>query len=383
MSCFFNVPLFVYDVQEEAMPMTDLHYMQFALQLAKETIGQTSPNPSVGAVCVKQGEVLGIGTHLKAGDAHAEVHALQMAGDRAQGADLYVTLEPCSHTGRTGACSDAIIRSGIRRVIVATVDPNERVAGRGIAKLRAAGIEVDVGLCEREANMLNRPFFHYIQTGMPYTTLKAAITLDGRLATSRGDSKWITSAEARHHVHELRHQYDAILVGSGTVLDDNPFLTTRLPQGGKHPIRIILDRRLQTPIDANVVTDGAVQTIIFTTSDRNVAYSSHFVRVERIDPSRPFLRTVLKKLGEEGIMTLFVEGGPSIHASMIEERLAQDAYVFIAPKLIGNGPSLFTSDRAEMNDSTKLQFERVTQVGPDILAYAQFEKEDDSCSQEL
>ena len=222
-------------------------YMKIALDLARSAEGQTSPNPLVGAVCVKDGQIIGTGAHLKAGTPHAEVHALTMAGSEANGADLYVTLEPCAHTGKTAPCTDLLISKGIRRVFIASIDPFPSVNGKGIELLKAAGIEVITGILKEEAEQLNRAFFHFIKHGKPYVTLKAASTLDGRLSTQTGDSKWITSVASRTDVHHLRHTHDAILVGVQTVLHDNPFLTTRLPLGGKNPIRIILDRRLRTP----------------------------------------------------------------------------------------------------------------------------------------
>ena len=265
------------------------YYMRFALNLARSAEGQTSPNPLVGAVCVKDGQIIGTGAHLKAGTPHAEVHALMMAGTESHGADLYVTLEPCAHTGKTPPCTDLIISSGIRRVFVASIDPNPSVNGTGIGLLKAAGIEVITGILQEEAEQLNRAFFHFIKYGKPYVTLKAAATLDGRLSTQTGDSKWITSDAARTDVHHLRHTHDAILVGVQTVLHDNPFLTTRLPHGGKNPIRIILDRHLRTPTTANIVTDGAVETIIFTLDSpksRTAFFEHPLVSIERISERR-------------------------------------------------------------------------------------------------
>lgn len=351
--------------------------MQRALELARSAEGQTSPNPLVGAVCVKDGEIVGFGAHLKAGTPHAEVHALQMAGSRAAGSDLYVTLEPCSHHGKTPPCADLIVQKNVKRVFIATLDSNTLVQGRGVQRLRDAGIEVHVGLLEDEARTLNRAFFHYIKTKRPYVTLKTAITLDGRVATSTGDSQWITSEAARFNVHELRHRHDAILVGSGTVLDDNPSLTTRLPQGGTDPIRIILDRRGRTPIDATVYTDERVPTLLFTTQ-KNLPHASKQVEVISLDAREPFLVRVLEELGRRGIMTLFLEGGPNIHRSFIDEGLVDEAYIYIAPKLIGNGPTFFDDpSRLLMNEAEQLEIIDVTTFGPDIRIYAKFLKGDD------
>lgn len=363
------------------MSMIDKKMMRLALELAKTAEGQTSPNPLVGAVCVKNGQIIGTGAHVKAGMPHAEVHALQMAGTAAKDADLYVTLEPCAHEGKTKPCTDLIIESGIRRVMIASVDPNPVVSGRGIELLKLAGIEVHVGVLQKEAEYLNRAFFHFIKYGRPYVTLKAAATLDGRLASNDGDSKWITSESSRADVHSLRHTHDAILVGVETVLHDNPFLTTRLPHGGKNPIRIILDRQLRTPETANVITDGAVETIIFTLDQTEVnpkliTYPN--VSIEKIATTQPFLKEVLKRLAKRGIMTLFVEGGSRIHTSFIHERLAHELYVYIAPKLLGNGISLFMNEsRKFIKESEEVTFLSVEKIGDDLRIHAQFQKEDD------
>ncbi|MEZ7173128.1 bifunctional diaminohydroxyphosphoribosylaminopyrimidine deaminase/5-amino-6-(5-phosphoribosylamino)uracil reductase RibD [Sporosarcina sp. OR05] len=324
--------------------MTDETYMKLALDLAMTAEGHTSPNPIVGAVCVKDGQIVGTGMHVRAGTPHAEVHALTMAGAQAQNADLYVTLEPCAHTGKTPPCTDTIIESGIRRVFIASLDPNPAVNGKGIRLLRAAGIEVILAICTKEADFSNRAYFHFIKHGTPYITLKAATSLDGRLATHTGDSKWITSSHARSDVHTLRHTHDAILVGVNTILQDNPFLTTRLPHGGKNPIRIILDRHLRTPQTANVIQDNAAETIIFTVGQdtlTNQFAKYPLVTVESIPPDVDYLHEVLKRLGKRGIMKLLVEGGSQVHSSFITAGLADELYLYVAPKLIGNGPSLF------------------------------------------
>lgn len=368
--------------------MIDEQMMRLALQLAKQGEGQTSPNPMVGAVCVKDGHIIGTGAHLQAGTPHAEVHALNMAGTKAQGADLYVTLEPCAHEGQTPPCTNKIIQSGVKKVIIATEDPNPAVSGRGIKALQDAGIDVVTQLLEKEAILLNRAFFHYIRYGIPYVTLKAATTVDGRMASNTGDSQWISSESSRHDVHLLRHTHDAILVGIDTVLQDNPFLTTRLPHGGKNPIRIILDRQLRIPDTAHVVTDGAVETIIFTTADPlKAAHLSTYsnVSVEFIPTTAPFLETVLKRLATRGIMTLFVEGGSRIHSSFIQEEFADELQLYIAPKALGNGQSLFDHEAIQfIRDSKKLRFIKTELIGEDVKIHAQFVKEGkNSCLQAL
>lgn len=355
--------------------MDHSNYMKLALDFAKLATGQTSPNPIVGAVCVKNGQIIGTGVHMEAGTPHAEVHALHMAGTNAVGADLYVTLEPCAHVGQTPACTDTIIASGISRVFIASTDPNPSVNGKGIRLLRDAGIEVITDLCKKEADFSNRAFFHFIQHQKPYVTLKAATTLDGSLATQSGYSKWITSESSRQDVHTLRHTHDAILVGVNTILKDNPFLTTRLPHGGKNPIRIILDRHLRTPETANVIQDQAAETIIFTLESdslRNFTDSPN-VRLESIPKHANFLDEVLTRLAKRGIMTLLVEGGSQVHSSFIQSRLANELYLYMAPKLIGNGPSLFMDEsRSTISESEMLQIIDVKQVGDDIRLHMLF-----------
>jgi diaminohydroxyphosphoribosylaminopyrimidine deaminase / 5-amino-6-(5-phosphoribosylamino)uracil reductase len=322
------------------------HYMKLALSMADSTRGQTSPNPAVGAVVVKDGEVVGMGAHLKPGEGHAEVNALDQAGEKAEGADIYVTLEPCSHFGKTPPCSNLIIDRKIKRVFIACTDPNPLVAGQGIKRLKEAGIEVHTGMCEQEALEINKHFFHFIQCKTPYVTLKTASTLDGKTATADGDSKWITSESSRKDVHYDRHRHDAILVGVNTVIQDNPHLTTRLPQGGKNPIRIILDTHLRTPIESNVVQDNESKTIIIT--GKNVSkeeverYESDYCEIVPLDNSKLTIQEVLEELGKRSITSLYVEGGSSIHYSFLEEAAFQELVVYLAPKLVG-GKEAFTS----------------------------------------
>lgn len=265
--------------------MHDEKYMQLALQYASFGKGRTSPNPLVGAVIVKDGRIVGTGWHRKAGTPHAEIHALNMAGDLAKGATIYVTLEPCAHEGRTGPCAEALVKAGIARAVVAAIDPNPEVSGKGIDILKKAGIDVTVGVCEGEAKRLMEVFLKWIATGRPFTVWKAAMSLDGKIATSGGESQWITGDEARAFGHGLRDEYDAIMIGIGTVLADDPSLTTRMNEGvqkplaegrwvaaaladknitpaGHSPVRIIVDSLARTPLDSKVVTDGKAATII-------------------------------------------------------------------------------------------------------------------------
>jgi diaminohydroxyphosphoribosylaminopyrimidine deaminase/5-amino-6-(5-phosphoribosylamino)uracil reductase len=239
----------------------DTTFMNDAIALARQAIGRTAPNPSVGALVVKDGQVVGRGFHPKAGKPHAEVYALAEAGDNARGAALYVTLEPCNHYGKTPPCTEAIIKAGISRVVVGTLDPNLIVAGKGVERLKDAGIMVDVGVCAQGCNDLIAWYAFWLMHGRPYVILKAAITLDGRIATATGDSQWISSEESKNYMHELRNQVDGLIVGMGTVLKDDPLLTCRI-EGGRDPMRIILDPQLDIPERAKCLGHGS---IVFTT----------------------------------------------------------------------------------------------------------------------
>lgn len=353
--------------------MNDYEYMNLALSLACATLGQTSPNPSVGAVLVKDGQLVGTGVHLKAWTPHAEVHAINEAGISAEGAIMYVTLEPCSHQGKTPPCTDLIIKTGIRKIFVATLDPNPLVAGKGVEKLTRAGIEVEVGLCKEEAKQLNEKFFHFIQTNTPFVTIKAGISLDGKIASKSGDSKWITSPESRQDGHHLRHEHDGILVGINTILQDNPLLTTRRPRGGINPIRIVLDTKLKIPTSANVVHDRSARTIIFTGNQIDLEKKKELERlgVTIISQDRPVLslQQVLKTLGEQKMMSVLVEGGSEIHASFIKENAFQQIITYVAPKIIG-GRDAFPFVGGVGSELVKLgkhlHFTEIKQLGPDI-----------------
>lgn len=358
--------------------MNDTDYMNLALSLARGTLGQTSPNPVVGAVVVKDNQIVGMGAHLKAGESHAEVHAIQMAGEKAKEATLYVTLEPCSHHGRTPPCSDLVIRTGIKKVFVATTDPNPQVAGAGIDRIQNAGIEVEVGLLQEEARNLNKVFFYNIRTGLPFVTLKSATSLDGKIATVTGESKWITGEEARKDVHHFRHLHDAILVGVNTVMKDNPSLTTRLNSGGKNPIRIILDTHLRTPLHANVVIDNQAPTWIITDSEINEEaarrYREHGVEIIQLSGSGIHIHEMLKVIGEKGVASLFVEGGSEVHGSFLKERAFQQVITYIAPKLIGGkqAPTSFGGTGIEkIEEAVSLKMTEVEMVGDCLRVIAE------------
>lgn len=348
-------------------------YMRLALQNAMAMKGQTDPNPLVGSVIVNDNRIVGVGVHMKAGEPHAEIHALRMAGDHTRGATIYVTLEPCSHHGRTGPCAEAIKEAGIKRVVIATLDPNPLVAGRGVAILREAGIEVIIGVCEKESIQMNEVFNKFIVRQIPFVTIKSAITMDGKIATFSSDSKWITSDAAREDVHKLRNQNAAILAGVNTVIKDDPELTTRLANG-RNPVRVILDSTLRIPIDAKVVTDGKATTWVFTTKsynpDKRKALETAGVDVfvtEQIGKVNP--AEVLQILGQQMISSLLIEGGSEINASFFEGKLVDKVVIYMAPKLLGgrNAPTFLEGSGIEkMNDSVEVSDINVQTLGKDF-----------------
>ncbi|MFT4413165.1 bifunctional diaminohydroxyphosphoribosylaminopyrimidine deaminase/5-amino-6-(5-phosphoribosylamino)uracil reductase RibD [Fredinandcohnia humi] len=355
--------------------MRDQDYMNLAINVAKAGLGQTNPNPVVGAVVVKDGRVVGIGAHLKAGEAHAEVYAIHMAREKAENATIYVTLEPCSHHGKTPPCADLLIKNKVKRVVVATTDPNPLVAGKGIKKLREAGIEVEVGICKASADALNPVFYHYLDKKIPYVTLKSATTLDGKIATVTGESKWITGDAARLDVHLYRSIHDGILVGVNTVLADDPSLTTRLPDGtGKNPIRIILDTSLRTPLEAKVVNDGNAPTWIIVGNQVNREKLNDFqdkpgVRVLQLNEQTLSVNSVLTLLGQEGIASLFVEGGAEINGSFLKEKAINQVITYIAPKLIGGKlapTSIGGSGIETLGEALQVVIKSVEQLGDDV-----------------
>lgn len=353
----------------------DQYYMQLALDLAASAKGKTNPNPLVGAVIVKDGSIVGTGLHRKAGEPHAEVHAFRMAGEHAKDATLYVTLEPCSHFGKTPPCANLVKESGVKRVVLAMQDPNPSVAGRGIQLLRDAGIDVEVGILEAQARRLNERFIHNMLTSRPFVISKFAMTLDGKIATYSGHSQWITGEEARRNVHELRDEVEAILVGVGTVLKDNPALTTRLQERtGKNPIRIVLDRELRTPLDAQIVQTNEAKTIIVTAEGQQQRASAfenlgvELLYVPVMDHKLD-LHVMLDELYKRGITDLLVEGGGEVNASFLRHGLIQKFLVYVAPKMLGGRNSItpFKGDDVETIDAALLlQFAEVDKIGEDL-----------------
>lgn len=354
--------------------LNDEYYMRLALAMAAKASGQTGINPVVGCVVVKDGRIVGIGTHLKRGTGHAEVHALRMAGDEAEGATVYVTLEPCSHYGKTPPCCERIIEAKAARVVVAAVDPNPQVAGRGIARLQEAGIEITVGLLDSDSTLMNEKFNKYITTKLPFVTLKTASTLDGKIASKTGDSRWVTGAAAREQVHTLRHQHEAIMVGIGTVLADDPSLTTRASVPAIHPVRIVVDSSLKLPLSAKVVQDRSARTVVLATeqadSRKRKALEDAGVEVIMCGAGAQVgLKEAMRKLGELEIGSILLEGGGVLNGAMLKEGLIDKIVLYYAAKIIGGAeaPGTFTFGGFDkMAEAIQLDRVSVEMAGDDI-----------------
>jgi diaminohydroxyphosphoribosylaminopyrimidine deaminase / 5-amino-6-(5-phosphoribosylamino)uracil reductase len=355
-------------------------FMRIALEEAAHGVGRTSPNPAVGAILVRGGRIVARGYHHKAGMPHAEVEAIEAAGPKARGADLYTTLEPCNHYGRTPPCTEAILAAGIRRVIGASSDPNPQVNGKGFARLRKAGVEVLTGVLADEADQMNRPYFKRVTTGMPFVTLKVAVTLDGKIATATGDSRWVTGPEAREWVHRLRDQVDAVMVGANTVRVDDPQLTTRLPGGvGRDPLRVVVDSHLTLSPGRKVFRQRSeARTLLATLESPEGKRARRFAgpgvevwqakgRAGRVD-----LRALLKQLAERGVNHVLVEGGAQLFGTLLREGLADELVVFIAPKLIGGAGLSWSGNLGirEMAKALKVGALSVEAVGEDLRVTA-------------
>lgn len=319
----------------------DEKYMRFAMQLAGNAIGRTSPNPLVGAVIVKDNRVVGCGWHRKSGTPHAEVHALNQAGELAQGADVYVTLEPCAHYGKTPPCSKALVEAKVKNVYGGLLDVNPKVAGKGFKILEDAGIHVEYGFLQDELRKQNEVFFKWIEHKKPFIVLKAAMTLDGKIATATGQSKWITNETSRAYGYKLRDIYDGIMVGINTVIEDNPMLTARV-DGGKNPIRIVVDSSLKIDINANVVQDKSAKTIVATTdkADKDKilklqAQDVDVIVVDKDENDKVDIEKLLDILGQQNICSILVEGGATLSGSFVAKKLVDKVYFFIAPKIVG------------------------------------------------
>jgi diaminohydroxyphosphoribosylaminopyrimidine deaminase / 5-amino-6-(5-phosphoribosylamino)uracil reductase len=358
-----------------AQSQQDIRYMKMALRLASRGQGRVSPNPLVGCVIVRRGRVVGQGWHRAWGEPHAEVEALRIAGAKSRGATLYVTLEPCSHQGKTPPCTGAILESGLSRVVAAMKDPNPHVRGGGAALLAARGLEVCVGALEKEARELNRGFVKWARTGMPFVTLKLALSLDGRLATRGGDSKWVTGQEARAAAHRLRARHDAVVVGAATAAIDDPALTVRHARG-PNPVRIVLDGRLASPCPARWLAHDGVRRIVVTTPQatpaRRAAFAATGAEVWTVPPlrtGRVDLKAFLRAAAAEGLRTLLVEGGGRIASSFLRAGLVDRLEIFFAPVLLGHDGRNWTEGLGvrRVSAAPRLKGIRVRRIGADWL----------------
>ncbi len=364
-------------------------WMRRAIREAKRARGRTHPNPLVGCVIVRDGELVATGHHQGPGRAHAEVAALDQLDGEAEGSEVYVNLEPCRHHGRTSPCTDALIEAGVERVVVGVIDPDERMRGEGVRQLREAGIEVVVGVLEREARRVNEAYFKYIEQGVPWVSVKYAMTLDGKIATASGDSAWVTGEKARRRVHRLRDRYDAIMVGTGTLISDDPRLTCRV-DGGEDPTRIVLDGGLAAPLDSNVYRErksggeSAPETIVAAGADRleeaEVAARAERLRergieilaIEQSDAGWLELQPLLEALAERGLVRLFVEGGGRLIGSLFDGGHIDYVYAFVAPKLLGGAAAPGPNRGAgleEMRRARELTDPEVERLDSDLLIH--------------
>lgn len=355
-------------------------FLDLALAEAAKGVGRTHPNPAVGAVLVKAGVVVGRGHHRRAGLPHAEVEAIRDAGGRARGADMYVTLEPHDHFGRTPPCTLAIIDAGVRRVFVGALDPNPLVSGKGVQRLADAGLEVRAGLRASACAELVRPFARLITSGRPLVVLKAAASLDGKIATATGDSKWVSSAASRARVHRWRDEFDAVLVGGGTVVADDPELTTRLEEPvvegrpPRNPTRVVLSGRLRLPLKARIFDVSVAPTLIYTAypkgisaqafRDRGVEVAGAVTVEQRVDPL-----AMLLDLGARGFSSVLVEGGADVHAALLDAGVVDELRLFLAPRIVGGeGLSVFGElGIGRMQEAWRLEGMRVEHVAEDLL----------------
>ena len=355
--------------------MNDEHWMKRVLRLAEKGKGRTSPNPMVGAVLVKDGKLVAEGFHVRAGEAHAEVVAIERAGGEAANSTLYLNLEPCTHVGKTPPCAPRVIQAGIKRAVIGMKDPNPLVQGRGVEALQKSGIEVILGVLEGECQRLNEAFCKYIVKKEPFVILKVAATLDGRIATRNGESKWISGEDSRRLVYRLRDGVDGVVVGIGTVLKDDPRLTARIPRG-KDPTRIILDSRLRIPEEAQVLHEPFSKTIIAATEkgpmDKIERLHKRGAQVLQLDSDegRVNLASLLRHLGEMGMMSLLVEGGSQVNGSFLDQGLIDKVLFFLGPKLLGDPQALGIfggKGSSDLQRAVSLRDLRMKKIGGDLL----------------
>ncbi|MDH4233131.1 MAG: bifunctional diaminohydroxyphosphoribosylaminopyrimidine deaminase/5-amino-6-(5-phosphoribosylamino)uracil reductase RibD [Nitrospirota bacterium] len=361
--------------------MDDVFFIKRTLLLAERARGKTSPNPMVGALLVKNGRILSEGYHKKAGTPHAEVIAIDKAGEKASGATLYVSLEPCCHKDkRTPPCTEKIIVSGIRKVVIAMKDPNPKVSGKGVAELEKAGIQVIPGILEEKAKKLNEAYIRHITTGMPFAVLKVAMTLDGKIATPAGESKWITGEKARKLVHRVRGSVDAVMTAIGTVKADNPMLTCRV-SGYKNPVRVVIDPNLETMPDSHV-TACPPETVIVTRSANGKEPLSNMLREKGVSfieyqSEQLDLKWLMQELGKSGITSLLIEGGSSLSSYCLEAGIVDKVMFFIAPKIIGGRdsfPAVGGNSFRQLENAHRLMDVKTKKIGEDILIEGYIQK---------
>jgi diaminohydroxyphosphoribosylaminopyrimidine deaminase/5-amino-6-(5-phosphoribosylamino)uracil reductase len=355
-------------------------FMALALALAERGKGRTSPNPMVGAVIVKSDKIVGQGHHKRAGLPHAEIAALKMAKERAKGGTLYVNLEPCCHYGRTPPCTDAVIESGIKRVVIGMRDPNPLVSGKGIRLLQRAGIEVVEGVLKDRSQKLNESYIKFMKTGMPFVLLKAGESLDGKIATAKGESRWITCKKSREFVHRLRNEYDAVMVGIHTIIKDNPSLTTRLERKkGRNPKRIIVDSSLRIPMNARVLDVQDSETYIATTRDasekkrRLLEKKGVHVLLINKKKTRVNLRSLMQELGKKKITSVLIEGGGEVNFSALADGIVNRVMFFIAPLIIGGreSPSSVSGEGFSLlKNAVSLKNVEIRRLDRDVLVEA-------------
>ncbi|MDR2195272.1 MAG: bifunctional diaminohydroxyphosphoribosylaminopyrimidine deaminase/5-amino-6-(5-phosphoribosylamino)uracil reductase RibD [Gallionellaceae bacterium] len=362
------------------MTTTDSQWMARALQLARRGLETATPNPRVGCVLVKDGAIVGEGWHERAGEPHAEAHALRVAGEAARGATAYVTLEPCNHQGRTPPCVDALIQAGVARVVAATQDPNPNVAGRGMEKLREAGIEIECGLMEAEARELNIGFFMRMTRGTPWVCSKIAASLDGRTALKNGASQWITGEDARRDVQRLRARSCAVLTGIGTVLADDPLLNVRLPSASRQPLRVVADTVLRTPPDARLLQGGGA--VIYTADESSVDKAAVLeragacvVRTPRWDDGLD-LAALLRDLAARGCNEVLVEAGACLNGALLRAGLVDELALYLAPSLLGDAARglAHLSELENLDQRVELEWRDVRCVGADLRVVARVRK---------
>ena len=354
--------------------MNDQQYMRRALMLAERGAGRVSPNPMVGCVIVKNGRVIGEGWHAQCGGPHAERAALAACAESPRGGTLFVTLEPCCHWGRTPPCTDAIIAEGLARVVVGCLDANPLVAGKGVQTLQSAGVDVETGVLEPECKRLNEVFFHYIQRKTPFVVLKYAMTLDGKIASRTGDSKWITGEAARAHVHQTRNRLSAILVGLGTVLQDDPLLTCRM-EGGRDPLRVVCDSHLHTSPDCRLVRSARQAPLLIAAIERNgragpLEQAGAEIVLCSAAEGRVDLADLMRRLGARGVDSVLLEGGAALHFAALQAGIVNKVQAYIAPKLIGGAGAKSPVGGLgfpKMDDALPLQNLTVTPLGADFL----------------